>query len=102
MDLTSAFLETVKDWQAQNIKVDFSSDLYESLKEYALVITDFSSIYQDCVWSETPVLIVCDDLHHYNQSQGLFDWYIDAVDDSKETDFMAALKRFFLDRSSID
>lgn len=42
--------------ESSNYRLDFSDDLYESIKKYSLIITDYSSIYYDCKDLDIPSL----------------------------------------------
>lgn len=51
-----------------HIRVGDSRDLYESLIDYELVITDFSSLYYDCLAINVPVLLAPFGLESYIQN----------------------------------
>ncbi|MCO6524831.1 MAG: CDP-glycerol glycerophosphotransferase family protein, partial [Candidatus Schmidhempelia sp.] len=53
------------------VQLDTSVDLYESITSYALVITDYSSIYYDCMELAIPCYIFAPDLALYQEKVGL-------------------------------
>jgi len=65
----------------QNIKlpehmyVDSTGDLYSSINSYMLVITDFSSIYYDCLSLGIKCLLLAPDLEEYDKEVGLSSAY---------------------------
>lgn len=53
---------------SSRIKVGGKSDLYESLVDYELVITDFSSLYFDCLAINVPVILAPFGLKSYEEN----------------------------------
>lgn len=96
MDADTAFVHDIKKNNQCRILLDQSEDLYDQITKYKLVITDFSSIYQDAIWLDIPVILVSDDLEIYHQNLGLFDWFLEEIKQFNSQDIHDSLQRFFI------
>lgn len=64
-----------------NVTIDRSEDLYDSIKQYPVVITDYSSIYYDCCELEIKCIIVTPDLDSYISAVGLTESYLNTINE---------------------
>ena len=94
LDLNNQIIEQISKNNNDIIKIDKDEDLYSKLNSFKLVMTDFSSIYQDSIWLNIPVNTVSTDLELYNKEYGLFDWYIREIEYSNFIDFEKCIKSF--------
>lgn len=62
--------------------VDTSEDLYDSIKQYPVIITDYSSIYYDCCELQIKCIIVTPDLENYVSTVGLTENYLNTINTS--------------------
>lgn len=95
MDADSTFIKDIMKSKKGRIIFDQTEDLYDQITRYKLIITDFSSIYQDSIWLGIPVILTSDDLEIYHQKFGLFDWFYDEVKQVNSQDIQESLKHFF-------
>ena len=63
------FLQTIQ--LPNGLFIDETPDIYQSLKEYSAVITDYSSIYYDCKEMGSDCYILAPDLEQYNNHVGM-------------------------------
>ena len=95
MDSDSLIVQSLMKKEMSHIHLDQSEDLYDQITKYDLIITDFSSIYQDAVWLKIPSIAICDDLDKYHQKFGLFDWFFEEIKNNKSQDILKSLQDFF-------
>ena len=63
-----------KDEFDKSIQLDTSSDVYESITEYACLLTDYSSLIYDATVLAISVFLLADDVDEYISENGLFDF----------------------------
>ncbi|MCY1459455.1 CDP-Glycerol:Poly(glycerophosphate) glycerophosphotransferase [compost metagenome] len=71
--------------------LDTSVDIYDSINKYALVITDYSSIFYDSNELNIPCMIVAHDPTLYIKSVGLTSTYQKTLSDENKLDFESAI-----------
>lgn len=96
MDADTTFIQNIMGDNKSRIILDQTEDLYDQITRYKLIITDFSSIYQDAIWLGIPVILASDDLEIYHQKFGLFDWFYNEVKRVNSQDIHESLEHFFL------
>lgn len=95
MDSDSLIVQRLMKKEMSHIHLDQSEDLYDQITKYDLIITDFSSIYQDAVWLKIPTQAICDDLDKYHQRFGLFNWFFEEIKNTKNQDILKSMQDFF-------
>ncbi|NHC60265.1 CDP-glycerol glycerophosphotransferase family protein [Paenalcaligenes suwonensis] len=74
-----------------NIEIDTSLDLYESLSSYEFVVTDYSSIFLDCMERQLSCFLVAPDYREYKDRVGIsniLDSYYSNDNFYKDLDFI--------------
>lgn len=72
--------------------LDISEDLYESLGEYMAVITDYSSVYFDCVERNLKSLFIAPDFDQYTAEVGLTKSFVRKIEKEKNESILEALR----------
>lgn len=63
-----------------NIELDTSKDIYESIRSYPVLLTDYSSLMYDAECLGLRVLIIADDIEEYNEDEnGLFEDFLNNI-----------------------
>lgn len=62
------------------IRIDKTSDIYASIKKYAMLITDYSSLFYDSQALGIKTFLLADDIYEYNKNEeGLFDSFLEYI-----------------------
>ncbi|MBD9514024.1 CDP-glycerol glycerophosphotransferase family protein [Pseudomonas sp. PDM22] len=83
--------DNIKSIESESYRLDFSDDLYDSIKKYSLIITDYSSIYYDCKDLNIPRLIIASDAEDYIDKVGVTENYIKELKSENLLNFRNAL-----------
>ena len=84
-----------------NIIIDDSKDVYESLGEYDMLITDYSSIAYDYLLLNRPMIFLCPDLDEYKSSEVDLSYdYYSYSPGQKETSWMGVIEAIKKNKSN--
>lgn len=75
--------------------LDTSNDLYEVLHSYKAVITDYSSIYYDCLEADINCYLIAPDIDIYLSEVSIKEDFIEQIRRKDEESLTAALKKAF-------
>lgn len=84
-----------------NVSVDNTIDVYESLHKYKLIITDYSSIYFDCLERGSRCCFIAPELDDYEKSVGLNEFLYNKIKSDNNISLLDAIASFDKEQAAI-